>query len=180
MLQHSCLENSPPWQRSLVGHSPQGLYESDTSKPPCEHRHKAFLPVASLPQECWAWRWRSCLTWGGPGGAKCAGTRVPPSQELQPFLKLCVAGDEKASVASLFSVALPVEALGGLPCLGCSSVVQCIRHVEGPPPGVLLCRSVSGVWWASLSIVQLPVLVCWGDRGYGDGSTPCAWLSSVA
>ena len=70
---------------------------------------------------------------------------MPPSQELQPFLKLCVAGDEKASVASLFSVALPVEALGGLPCLGCSSVVQCIRHVEGPPPGVLLCRSVSGV-----------------------------------
>ena len=32
-----------------------------------------------------------------------------------------------------FSVALPVQALRGLPCLGSFSIVQCIRHMKGPP-----------------------------------------------
>ena len=30
-----------------------------------------------------------------------------------------------------------------------------------------------------LSIVQLPMLACSGERGYGDGSIPYAWLSSI-
>ena len=69
--------------------------------------------------------------------------------------------------------------LRGLPCLGSFSAVWCFRHIQGAPlAGILLCRwahqalkgaprvrsySVvqwSGVGWASLSIVQLPVLVC--------------------
>ena len=32
-----------------------------------------------------------------------------------------------------FSIALLVQALRGLPCLGSFSVVPCIRHIEGPP-----------------------------------------------
>ena len=37
------------------------------------------------------------------------------------------------------------------------------------------------VWWASLSIVQLLMHPgAWEERGYGDGSTPYAWLSSIA
>ena len=31
-LQYSCLENPPPWQRSLAGHSLQGCKESDTTE----------------------------------------------------------------------------------------------------------------------------------------------------
>ena len=42
-----------------------------------------------------------------------------------------------------FSVALPVQALRGLPCLGSFSVVRHIRHIQvAPLAGVLLCRSV--------------------------------------
>ena len=59
-----------------------------------------------------------------------------------------------------FSIAPPIQALRGLPCLGSFSVVRCIRHIEGRPwlgsysvvsciihlkehPGwVLLCSSV--------------------------------------
>ena len=32
-----------------------------------------------------------------------------------------------------FSVALPVQALRVLSCLGSFSVVWCIRHIQGPP-----------------------------------------------
>ena len=32
-----------------------------------------------------------------------------------------------------FSVALPIQAFRGLPCLGSFSVVWCIRHIEGAP-----------------------------------------------
>ena len=32
-----------------------------------------------------------------------------------------------------FSIAVPVQALRGLPCLGSSSVVWCVRHIERPP-----------------------------------------------
>ena len=59
-----------------------------------------------------------------------------------------------------FSIALPVQALRGLPCLGSLSVVWCIRHIKGPPPsGVLLCRSAhqslkGAPWVVSYSVVQ--------------------------
>ena len=64
-----------------------------------------------------------------------------------------------------FSIALPVQALRGLPCLGSFSVVRCIRQIEGPPPlaGVLLCSSVPHVFDGPGSIVQLRMPVC-GER----------------
>ena len=40
-----------------------------------------------------------------------------------------------------FSIALPARALRGLPYLGRSSVVRCVRHTEGPLAVVLLCSS---------------------------------------
>ena len=45
--------------------------------------------------------------------------------------------------------------------------------------GPTLWFIVSGVWWASLSTVQLLVLV-WGKGGYDDGSTPYMGLNSIA
>jgi len=82
-----------------------------------------------------------------------------------------------------FSIAQPIQALKGIPCLGSFSVVRHVRHIEGPPPltEVLLCRSAhqalkgapwwdptlkfsaSGVCWARFSIDQLPMLAC-GER----------------
>ena len=42
-----------------------------------------------------------------------------------------------------FSMALPIQALRRLPCLGSLSFVWCIRHIVGPSlAGALLCRSV--------------------------------------
>ena len=71
-----------------------------------------------------------------------------------------------------FSVAPPIQALRGLPCLGSFSVVWSIGHIEGPP------------WLGSYSVVQCvrhlmgQPLCCsaadagiLGERGYGDGST---------
>ena len=51
-----------------------------------------------------------------------------------------------------FSVAPPVKALRGLPCLGSFSVVRRVRHIEGGPlAGVLLNRlarqALKGALW---------------------------------
>ena len=108
-----------------------------------------------------------------------------------------------------FSIAPPIQALRGLPCLGSFSVVQHIRHIEEAPlAGVLLCRSAhqslkGAPWVGSCSVVQCvrhlmgQPLYCsvadagvWEERGYGDGSTPhmtqqyrlasmASWLSST-
>ena len=51
MLQYFCLENPPPWQRSLAGHSSQGCNESDTTEATlCTEAQDFFLPMAALPQ----------------------------------------------------------------------------------------------------------------------------------
>ena len=83
--------------------------------------------------------WCSCLACGEPDGAKCAGTQTASTPGVmalaESFLQALIAGDQKASLAS-FSIDLPIPALRGLPCLGSLSVVQLIRHIEGPPqPG---------------------------------------------
>ena len=78
-----------------------------------------------------------------------------------------------------FSIAPPIQALRGLPCLGLFSVFPRVRHTDGPLlTEVLLCSSAHHalkgalwvgsypvlqclkLWWASLSIVQLRMLAC--------------------
>ena len=84
-----------------------------------------------------------------------------------------MAGDQKVSLASLFSVAPPVQALRGLSCLGSFFVVWCFRHIEGSP------------WVGSYSVVKCIRLLMGqplycsaadagmlGERGSGDGSIP--------
>ena len=97
-----------------------------------------------------------------------------------------------------FSVALPIQALRGLPYLWAFSVVY-IRHIAGPPrAGALLCRlacqALKGAPWVrSYSVVQCVRRLMGqplyssavdagmlGERGYGDGSTLYMWLSSIA
>ena len=90
-----------------------------------------------------------------------------------------------------FSIVPRLRHIEGPPWLGSFSVGRRLRHIEGPPlAGVLLCRlarqALKGApWVGSYSVVQgvRPLmgqpLCCstadaggWGERGYGDGSTP--------
>ena len=79
---------------------------------------------------------------GGPAAsfmgtwtASATGVMAPTESFFEPL----VAGNQKASLAS-FSVALPIQALRGLPCLGSFSVVHHVRHIEGLP---LACSDYS-------------------------------------
>ena len=56
------------------------------------------------------------------------GHKLPPQQELWPYQSLFL-----SLFGQSFSVALLVQALKGIPCLGSFFVVQHIRHIEGPP-----------------------------------------------
>ena len=71
-----------------------------------------------------------------PGKAKCAGTRTASTLGVmalsESFFELLVAGDQKASGQPL-SVAPPIQALRGLPCLGSFSIVQHIRNIGWLP-----------------------------------------------
>ena len=71
-----------------------------------------------------------------PGGAKCAWRRTASAARLMAISESCfeplVSGDQKAFGQS-FSTALPVQAFKELPCLEFFSVVQHVRHIEGPP-----------------------------------------------
>ena len=69
--------------------------------------------------------------------ASATGVMAPSESFFEPL----VAGNQKASLTS-FSIALPIQALRGLPCLGPFSVVHHVRHIEGPP------------WLGSYSVVQ--------------------------
>ena len=51
----------------------------------------------------------------------------------ESFFEHLVAGHQRASLAKSFSVALPIQALRGPPCLWSFSAVRHIRHIEGPP-----------------------------------------------
>ena len=84
--------------------------------------------------------------------------RLSLMQELWPyqslfFLVSCTWRSEGLCYLS-FSMALPIQALRRLPCLGSFSVVQCIRHIEGSPlAGVLLCSSVHQAFDGPVSLL---------------------------
>ena len=114
--------------------------------------------------------WHSCLAFGALVAPSVQGHWLPPLQELWPHQNLfssLLHLVTKRPLWPVFPIASPTQALRVPPCLGSFSVVQCTGHIEGPLGGVLLCGSaclafMSGIWWASLSIVQLPMLACGG------------------
>ena len=94
---------------------------------------------------------------------------------IRVFYRASCSWQSEGLFGQSFSVALPIQshrgaplavvllyrlahqALKGAPWVGSCSVVQCIRRLMGPP---LYCSAaVAGMW---------------GERGYGDGSTPYA------
>ena len=105
------------------------------------------------------------MSCGDPGSAKCAGTWTASATGVmalsESVSKPLVAGDRSEGLfGQSFSVAPTVEVLRRLPCLGSSSVVQWIRHIErGPLAGVLLCKSAcqahrGAPWVGSYSVFR--------------------------
>ena len=186
--QYSCLEN--PWQRSLAGHGPQDHEELGTAEATRRARMQGFF----CPRQ-------RCPAGAEPEGGAAAGVAGPwrrqergdgdclhGRSQAAPSLLSGLLSRAQRPAWRVFLVAPPTQARRGRPRLGsfCCSARQACRGA--PPAGVLLCgwgirpfqghpsgpHSVvqcSGVWRASLSLVQLLVLAV-GERGYGDGSTP--------
>ena len=89
------------------------------------------------PSESWARRWCSCLACGGPGSAKCARIQTASAAGVmalsESFLRAsCSWWSEGLFVQSL-SLAPPIQALRGIPCLRSFYVVLHVMHIEGPP-----------------------------------------------
>ena len=65
------------------------------------------------------------------------GHKLPPLQELWPYQSFFFFFEplELAIRRSLWLIFFrsSIQALRGLPCLGSFSVVQCVKHIEGPP-----------------------------------------------
>ena len=65
-----------------------------------------------------------------------------------------------------FSLAPPIQALTGLPCLGSFSVVHRVRHIEGGPlAGVLLCRLAHGAFKGAPRVGSYSVVQWWVFNG---------------
>ena len=172
-LQYSCLENPfsdrEAWQAPVyrVAKSRTGLKRS------CAHKYKTFFSFffacgtsALVRVECegGADAWLA----GTLVAQSVQGHRLPPRQELCPirdfFLAACSWRSEGLFGPSL-SIALPVQALRGLSCLGAlprPTLLGCFAHQAcsgGPLTGVLLCRSAhqalkGAPWVGSYSVVQ--------------------------
>ena len=129
-------------------------------------------------------------------GAKCAGTQTASAAGVmalsKSFFKPLNSWQSEGLFGQSFSIALPIQALRRLPCLGSFSVVWCVRHIEGPPwPGSYSVDGrishlkehpgwgPAGVSWASLSIVQLLMLTC-GEREAMVMAPPPTRYSSVS
>ena len=84
-----------------------GLQSQTWPKWACAHRQvQGFFCLWQLrPSESWVWRWCSCLACGDPGSTNCAGiwtaSAAGVTTLLQSLSKPLVAGDQKASLASL-------------------------------------------------------------------------------
>ena len=85
------------------------------------------------------------------------GHRLPPCRSDGPirvFFWASYSWQSEGLIGQSLSVAPPIQVTWGLPCLGSFSVVQCIRHIEGPY-SVVQCFSL---WWARLSMFSCR---CW-------------------
>ena len=108
----------------------------------------------------------------GGAAASVAGTLVVPGVRdtdclrrgsygpIRVFFQASCSWRSEGLFGQSFSIALPIQALRGLPCLGSFSIYcsLCQAHKGGPLAGVLLCRSASQTlkgapWVGSYSVV---------------------------
>ena len=108
---------------------------------------------------------------------------------IRAFFQASCSGQSEGLFGQCLSIALPTQALRGLLCLGSFSVVLCIRHIEGAPSWVLLCRSACQALKGAHRVGFYPVAQSvrpltgqplyssaakagvWRERGFGGGST---------
>ena len=97
---------------------------------------RLFLSVAALPQ--WELSMKVAQLLGLQGlwwFWVCRDTAYLLCRSYGPFRVFFWAScswQSKGLFGQSFSIALPIQALRGLPCLGSFSVVQCIKHIEDP------------------------------------------------
>ena len=111
------------------------------------HRCKIFfLPVAALPQWGLSVKMSQLLGLWGPWRCQvCRDMDCLHSRSYGPirvFFRASSSWWSEGLFGHSFSVALTIQALRGLPCLGSFSIVQSIRHTEEP------------TWLGSYSVVQ--------------------------
>ena len=135
MLQYSCLENPlsdrEAWQATVyrVAKSRTLLKRINT--------RLFFLPVAALPQWELSMKVVPVLGFWGPWWCQvfrdrdCLhGRSYGP---IRVFFRASCSWRSEGLFGQSFSITLPIQALRGLLCLGCFSVVGCLRHIEGTP-----------------------------------------------
>ena len=189
----------PPWQRSLAGHSLQGHKESVRMKWPCAQKTQPFFffffcLLQLCPSESWVWRWCSCLACRNPGGANCSETQTASVVGVmalsESFHWASCRWRSEGLFGQSFSVALPIRAGRGLPCLwvllcrsahqaltgapwvGSCSVAQWVRRLMGWPlycsAAMLACGERLWWWLHPLRVTQQHCL-----------ASMAAWLSST-
>ena len=114
----------------------QGCKELDTTKA-CVHRCKTFSACSSS-DPVRVEREGGTAAWlvGILGSTKCAGTWTASTtgvMALSVFFRASCSWQSEGLFGQFFPIAPPVQAHRGLPCLGSFSVVQHVRHIEGPP-----------------------------------------------
>ena len=122
MFQYSCLENPPPWQRSLTGHSLQDHRIRHDQSDLVHIDTKLFLPVATLPKWELSMKVAQLLGLWGPWPrqvcrdmdclcCRCYGL-------IRVFFRSCCSWRSEGLFGQSFSLAPPVQALRGFPFLG--------------------------------------------------------------
>ena len=191
------LSDREAWQATIYR-----VAKSQTQpKRPWVHRHEAiFTCGSSAPWELRAKVLQLPGLWGPWRRQVCRDMDCLRCRSYGPsrvfFWASCTWWSESLFSQS-FPVALPVQVLRGLLCLGSFSVVWLVRHIEGPPwlwscsedwcishwkmhpSWVLLCSSLRHLMDRPLCCSAARAGV-WGERGYGGWLHPLAWLSSVA
>ena len=102
---------------------------------------------------------RASCSWRSEGLFGQSLSVAPPIQALRGVLLYCSTrqAHRGAPLTEVLLCSLAHQSLKGAPWVGSYSVVQCVRHLMGQP---LYCSAAdAGVW---------------GERGYGDVSTPYA------
>ena len=130
-------------------------------KQPCMHRGKTLWSVAALPQ--WELSMKMAQLLGLRGPWQCQVCRDMDCLlhrsygPIRVFFWASCSWWSEALFGQPFSVALPVQVLRRLPCLGSFSVVGCIWHIEGPlwlESCRSTCQALKGApWVGSYSVV---------------------------
>ena len=105
-------------------------------KKPCVRRFRTFCVWQLCPSESWVWMGRSCLACRALAAPRVPGHRLPPCRSHGPvrvFSRPSCCRPSEGLFGQYFSVALPIQGLRGLPCLGSFSVDWSVRQLKGPP-----------------------------------------------